>query len=119
MHVHSPTMDHETFSGGENDLGPIPFDRRRGERHAIDSGGRATAFELGGEAFGRMHDLELIDHGAEGIGAFSQTPIPPGTLVSLGFDQPSMLARRGEVVWCVPCGRGYRVGLRLQMRLAA
>jgi len=110
--------EQEFLQEDEADLRPIPFDRRRIERHSC-GGGRATAFELGGETFGKMHDLELIDHGAEGIGAFSQTPISPGTIVSLGFDQPWLLARRGEVVWCTPCGRGYRVGLRLQMRLAA
>ena len=115
-----PIVERSACSQDENACGPIPFDRRRIPRETVGSGGvRATAFELGGESFGRMHDLELIDHGAEGLGAFSETPISPGANISLGFDQPWMLARRGEVMWCAPCGRGYRVGVRIERRLAA
>lgn len=107
--------DHVTE--GEVDLSPIPFEQRCSERQS--SSGRATGFELGGDTFGRIHELELIDYGSGGLGAFTQSPILPGTSISLGFEMPWLLAQRGEVAWCTPCGHGYRVGIRLLHRMAA
>ena len=101
----------------EVDLSPIPFDQRSTERNSSE--GRAAAFELGGDGFGRIHELELIDYGSGGLGAFSQTPILPGTSISLGFEMSWLTAQRGEVVWCTPCGHGYRVGILLLHRMAA
>ncbi|MHC4946897.1 MAG: PilZ domain-containing protein [Planctomycetota bacterium] len=96
---------------------PFRFERRQGDRWSTS--GAATAFRLGGDQFGLMHDLQLLDGSVGGIGAVSTTPIEPGTVVSVGFEDPTWTARRGVVVRCLPCGDGYRVGVRYEGRLAA
>lgn len=82
-------------------------------------GGAATAFGLEGEHFGIMHEMTMCDCSHGGIAAISDDPIHPGTVVSIGFQQPGMIARRGVVRRCEPCGEGYRVGIEYQMRQAA
>jgi hypothetical protein len=96
---------------------PLKFERRTTDRHVVD--GMATAFSLTGDRFGDLHDLLLLDYGGGGLGAVSDRPIEPGTTVSLGFADPTWLARRGVVKRCVPCGEGYQLGIQFQMGLAA
>jgi hypothetical protein len=81
--------------------------------------GAATAFRLAGEEFGVMHDLHMRDYSHGGVGAVSGEPIEPGTVVSIGFQQPGVIARRGVVRRCVPCGDGYNVAIQFEMRQAA
>jgi hypothetical protein len=95
----------------------LRFERRRAERHAIH--GVATAFVLGGDRFGEMHHLQLVDNSSAGIGARCDTVIDPGTMVTLGFSVHGYTARRGTVVRCLPCGDGYRLAIRFEQRMAA
>ncbi|HRQ76113.1 MAG TPA: PilZ domain-containing protein [Phycisphaerales bacterium] len=96
---------------------PLRFERRSSDRWS--SPGAATAFRLGGRDFGRMHELKLIDFSHHGLGAISPTVIEPGTAVSIGFQAPGCIARRGTVLRCTPCGDGYRVAVEFEMRMAA
>ncbi|NNM25548.1 MAG: hypothetical protein HKO59_06115 [Phycisphaerales bacterium] len=79
----------------------------------------ATAFELGGDGFGRTHSMTLVDYSPAGMGAVSQSPIAPGTAISVGFQSPGHPARRGAVSRCLPCGHGYRVAVVFEQRMAA
>ena len=96
---------------------PLRFERRQQDRWPID--GVATAFELGGPGFGHMYSLRAIDYSHSSMGAASDTAIPPGTVLSLGFQTPGYAARRGHVIRCTPAGDGYRVAIAFEQRLAA
>ena len=75
--------------------------------------------ELGGEGFGRMHTLKMLDYSDDGMGASCDSVITPGTTISVGFQAPGYMARRGSVIRCIPCGDGYRVAIGFEQRLAA
>jgi hypothetical protein len=96
---------------------PLRFERRQADRWPL--GGVATAFELAGDSFGRMHTLRTADYSHDGMGALTDDVIQPGSLVSIGFQEPGYTAKRGTVVRCLPCGDGYRVGIVFEHRLAA
>jgi len=96
---------------------PLRFERRDVDRWPIE--GVGTAFRLSGEKFGQMHDLRMLDYSDDGLGAISDTVIDPGTIVSVGFQAPGYIAKRGTVLRCTPCGEGYRVAIQFQARLAA
>lgn len=96
---------------------PLQFDRRLCERWKLD--GCATAFCLGGDSFGRMHALSNIDYSYGGLGADSMDAIEPGSVVSIGFQNPGCIARRGVVVRSLRRDRGWRVAIRFETRLAA
>lgn len=96
---------------------PLRFDRRQHDRWPLD--GAATAFELASDSFGRMHDLRMRDFSHHGMAAWSDTAIAPGTTVSVGFQAPGCLARRGVVLRCLPCGRGYEMAVAFEQRMAA
>jgi hypothetical protein len=95
----------------------LRFEQRHDDRWPMQ--GAATLFRLGGERFGEMVNLHMEDFSPRGMGATSDTPIEPGAVVSVGFSAPGYPAKRGVVVSCVPCGRGYRVGVLFEARLAA
>jgi hypothetical protein len=97
--------------------GVLRFEQRFSDRWQAE--GVATAFQLAGEQFGTMHTLRLIDYSSDGLGALCDTPIEPGTLVSVGFQAPGRIAKRGAVTRCLPCGDGYHVGIQFEARLAA
>lgn len=96
---------------------PLRFERRQSDRWPQE--GAATAFELAGSAFGRMHTLRMRDFSHHGMAAVSDTVISPGTSVSVGFQSPGCLARRGVVLRCLPCGDGYEVAVCFEQRMAA
>ncbi len=81
--------------------------------------GAATALRLDADAFGRMHELHLLDFGEGGLGAATPEPIEPGALVTLGFEAEHCTARRGRVVACTPTGERFRVAIRFDDALAA
>lgn len=99
------------------DGGPYRFERRQADRWNVE--GTATAFCLSGEDFGRMHDLSLLDYSHDGMRAHSHGVIAPGSEISIGFQAPGYLARRGTVLRCEPCGNGYRLAIQFQARMAA
>lgn len=77
----------------------------------IDGG--ATAFHLDGERFGVMHELVELSISEGALEARSIEAVPTGAEVSLGFETRGMPARRGRVVHCDPCGKTWKVGIRL------
>lgn len=92
-------------------------ERREFDRWNVE--GVATVFCIAGERFGEMYELHMLDCSNEGMGATCDHAIPPGTLVSIGFQKPGILARRGEVVNARPCGQGYRIAIRFDSLAAA
>jgi len=111
------SVDQQHRAGEEPSCDPIPFERRQSDRWGME--GVATAFELAGENFGRMHTLKMLNYSHLGMGSLSETAIPPGTVVSIGFQAPGYLAKRGSVLRCVPRGEGYNVAVLFEQRLAA
>lgn len=104
-------------TGRSDQSGVLRYERRFTDRWHVE--GVATAFQLAGEQFGAMHTLRLTDYSHDGLGAMCDTPIEPGTLVSVGFQSPGRVAKRGVVTRCLPCGDGYDVGIQFEARLAA
>lgn len=96
---------------------PLRFERRRFER--LPFSGMATATRLAGERFHQRHDLTLLDYSPQGLGAVSSTVLERGTMVVVGFRWPGCPDRRGLVLRCSPCGNGYRVAIRFELRVAA
>jgi hypothetical protein len=94
----------------------LRFERRAAGREALE--GRAAGIRLSGEHFGRLHRLELRDWSPCGVGAVCESPIEPGTMLSLGFAGMSLRATRGTVRRCTPCGCGYLVGIEFQRAAA-
>ena len=118
LKLHCPLMEHTAPAVAPNDeLAPLRFERRGVDRWPTQSA--ATAFCLSGECFGQMHDLSVTDYSSDGLGASSETVIQPGEQVSIGFQAPGRIAKRGTVLRCLPCGNGYRVAIQFEARLAA
>lgn len=92
-------------------------ERREHDRWNVQ--GVATAFCLAGEHFGEMYELHMLDYSDHGLGATCDTAVPPGSVVSIGFQAPGYLAKRGEVIHCQPCGQGYRIAVRFDSLAAA
>ncbi len=109
----------EGSSGTMTEVAPEPlrFERREQDRWPLD--GVATAFELGGAGFGHMYSLKMLDYSHGAMGANADEPLPPGAVVSVGFQTPGYAARRGHVVRCTPVGEGYRIAIAFEQRLAA
>jgi hypothetical protein len=108
------TVDAET----QTDMpSPLKFERRTQDRWPMSIA--ATIFELGGASFGHMHQISVRDCSDGGLGAISDTPIAPGSVVSIGFSSPGMYAKRGTVLSCTPCGDGYRISVQFEARMAA
>ncbi len=99
------------------DSDALAFERRETDRWPVE--GVATIFHLGGESFGQMHTLKMLDYSNDGVGAICPDPVTPGSLVSIGFQSPGYPAKRGSVVHCTPCGEGYRICIAFEFNLAA
>jgi hypothetical protein len=84
-----------------------------------DLEGCATAFCLGADIFGTMWNLTALRYGPAGVVADVAEPIDPGSKISLGFEAPGYVAKRGEVIACRELGDSYRVAIRFEERLAA
>lgn len=84
-----------------------------------DLPGCATAFCLGADIFGTMWHLTGLRYGEAGLVADCVEPIEPGSRISLGFEAPGYVAKRGEVVACRELGSSFRVAVRFEQRLAA
>lgn len=95
----------------------LRFERRQHDRWP--ERGVATAYGAAGPSFGRRFALRLLDASADGLGARSDRPLDPGTVVTLVFAEPGRPARNGVVVRCLPCGDGYRIAVRFELRMAA
>ncbi len=111
------SLDHQECADELGAYQPLRFERRQRDRWGME--GVATAFELGGDGFGRMHTLKLQDYSDGGLGSICDTAISPGTVISIGFQAPGYIAKRGSVSRCTPCGDGYNVAVVFEQRLAA
>ena len=107
----------ERFVEPPGERAALRFERRRLDRWPIH--GVAVAHQLAGEGFGRRSTLRLRDESVEGLGAWSDRPLEPGTLLSVGFASPGEPIRTGVVLRCLPCGDGYRIAIRFETRMAA
>jgi len=96
---------------------PIPFDRRRSERRPAI--GTLEAVRCDGMALPVTRQVALLDESDGGLAIKSDTPIPPGALLRVRTCAVRDVWRDFVVVRCAPIGRGYRVGLAMQMRRAA
>ncbi len=96
---------------------PLRFERRRHERFTLP--GEVTAIRIDGERFGERHGLKMLDYSPAGLGAISPSVLEPGVMVSVEFQAAEYPPRRGVVVRCLPCGNGYRLAIRFELRLAA
>jgi len=95
----------------------LPFERREIDRWPLH--GTLVCHEAAGQDFGHRHVLRLIDGSEEAVGAVSDEPLVPGTLLiisGLGVGGPP---RTAQVLRCSPVGAGYRVAVRFARRLAA
>lgn len=97
---------------------PSPGVERR-EHDRWNVSGIATAFCIAGEHFGEMYELHMLDYSDQGLGATCDAAIPPGSVISIGFEAPGYLAKRGEVLHAQPCGHGYRLAIRFDSLAAA
>ena len=90
---------------------------RASEASILD--GAATLFRLAGEEFGRMHELrELRVHDGRLHGT-CPTPISIGAMVTIGWEDPSMVACRGVVAMSLPGSEGWFITVELDSALAA
>lgn len=96
---------------------PIPFDRRRSERRPAI--GTLEAVRCDGMALPIARRFALLDESDNGLAIKSDVPIPPGALLRVRTCPIRDVWRDFVVVRCAPIGRGYRVGLAMQLRRAA
>jgi len=71
--------------------------------------GVATAFELSGDRFGAIHTLTAMEIGSTCLRAWTDSAIPEGTTISLGFQDRNQIAKRGAVTRCEHADSGYRL----------
>ena len=90
-----------------------------GDRESHSIPGMATVFHLEGDDFGLMHEVVELSLCGRGIEATSPQPVVPGSVVSLGFEAPGHPARPGEIVGCVRCDEGWKIGIAFDERIAA
>ena len=119
MHDLDSQADQRILDANVNDDPPAPlrFERRCNDRWTAQ--GLATAHCAAGERFGERFTLHLIDASTDGLGARVDRPLNPGTIVTVAFAGPGQGVKNGTVVRCLPCGNGYRLAIRFEMRLAA
>ena len=81
--------------------------------------GSATIFHLEGDEFGQMYEVMEISICSSGIEGFSKYPVIPGSMVSMGFESPQHHARCGEVIGCVRCDEGWKIGIEFDNQFVA
>lgn len=90
-----------------------------GNRQSHPIPGSATVFHLEGDDFGVMHEVVELALCGDGVEGTSPEPVVPGSVVSLGFEAPGHPARRGEIVDCVRCDEGWKIGIAFDAQAAA
>ena len=99
------------------DPSSLRFERRQLDRWP--QSGVAAAYAAAGEHFGRRYVLRMLDASEAGMGARTDRPIEPGTVVTVAFAAPGHPVRHGVVTRCLACGESYRVAIQFETRLAA
>ena len=108
------------------DVGPFKFERRQQARW--QTSGRITFVRYGDGAdehmsasrsLGQIGSLELLDASEGGVGAWSPTPLPEGSLLSMfipGDGQESGADRFGTVRRCQAKDGGFEIGIQVAER---
>ena len=81
--------------------------------------GTVSLMMLAGEEFGRMHELEELRVHDGRLHGVSREPVPMGSIVTLGWQDPSRTACRGVVAFSIRATSGWRVTVELDSKLAA
>ena len=81
--------------------------------------GLATLFRLGGEDFGRLHQLNNLRLHDGRLHGLSPEPIQVGALVTIGWQDASQSACRGVVAMSLRGSDGWFVTVELDSALAA
>ncbi len=92
------------------------LNRRSCNRWNLD--GIATAFELDGNGFGRIHTLKRVECSDRALGAVTQEAVYCGTQVSIGFQDRKHRARFGSVVRCDQADEGFRLAVVFEQQPA-
>lgn len=88
---------------------------RRQEPRLIASGHAVlTVLEAEGGAADQSITAEVIDISGKGLSAVAVRAIPAGRLVRIDFNDQLLL---GEVCYCEPSERGFRIGVQLEHAL--
>ncbi len=81
--------------------------------------GKVSLMMLAGEEFGRILELEdLRIHDGRLYGR-SRESVPTGSIVTIGWQDPSRTACRGVVALALPSSAGWRITVELESKLAA
>ena len=81
--------------------------------------GTVSLMMLAGEEFGRMHELDGLRVHDGRLHGVSCEPVPMGSIVTLGWQDPSRTACRGVVAFSIRTTSGWRVTVELDSKLAA
>ena len=81
--------------------------------------GLATLFRLGGEKFGRMHQIRNLRVHDGRLYGVSHEPIDVGALVTIGWEDTTWSACRGVVAMSLRDANGWFVTIELDSALAA
>ena len=81
--------------------------------------GTVSLMMLAGEEFGRIHELDGLRVHDGRLHGVSREPVPMGSIVTLGWQDPTRAACRGVVAFTIRESAGWRVMVELDSKLAA
>jgi hypothetical protein len=110
-----PSPDTSTESADTGTF-KLPSERRKLPRRSVS--GHAMAVFANGRGAGTLTRVELIDASWTGMGLKTNTPVEPGTSVSVIPEHAMSPRQVGIVVRCEPMESGYSVGLMCRTQKA-
>lgn len=81
--------------------------------------GKVSLMMLAGEEFGRIHELDALRIDEGRLHGISTESVPMGSIVTIGWQDPSRAACRGVVAFAIPASGGWRIMVELDSKLAA
>ena len=81
--------------------------------------GTVSLMMLAGEEFGRIHELDGLRVHDGRLHGLSRESVPMGSIVTLGWQDPTRSACRGVVAFSIRGTSGWRVTVELDSKLAA
>jgi hypothetical protein len=81
--------------------------------------GKVSLLRLAGVEFGRIHELDTLRVHDGRLYGFSAECVPMGSIVTLGWQDPSRVACRGVVAFAFPESGGWRITVEIDSKLAA
>ena len=85
----------------------------------IEVSGIVTIFRLGGESFGEMNELSNLREHEGRLSGISEQPVEIGSLVTIGWEDPTRIACQGVVALSMRTANGWRITIDLNSALAA